>query len=383
MFVWWLSACSPSDEQKQTIAEPPTPVEDSTTNLADVVDTATFQLTDSTISLRRSQFPNPGGKVINVMVTGVDSRLGDYGAHADANHLVRCFIDSGMVEIISIPRDTYADAGFEDSTGLNKLANVRAVKGRTAYLKAVSEITGVSPIHHWVEFGFSQAIGLLELLGYKDNASSALHVLRSRQAYRAGDFQRSFNQGRFIRAALLKQVPKGTDLVQSLMLRAGLMMVETDVSYGTASELINGLASHGFSGEESRAWVRIEPPVVLHVQAVDFDSANIGQLDKEISRRVAPLLKDSNRVTANKYENRLASLLTRADSSRRSADVIRLLRRPYEQRAWLQITNKQRRIEFRDRLCSRLEQAYVKIGRQKDADQVRTYLDEERKAFGY
>ena len=113
---------------------------------ADGIDTVSFHVTDSTVTLKSSGFPAPLGRVINVMITGVDSRLGDPMGHADANHLVRFFVDSGCVEIISIPRDTPSDAGFEDTTGLNKLTNVRANRGRATYLKAICEIAGVQKI---------------------------------------------------------------------------------------------------------------------------------------------------------------------------------------------------------------------------------------------
>jgi len=147
------------------------------------IDTTAFVINDSSVTLKNQNFPLPQGRVINIMVTGIDSRLGDNMAHADANHVLRFFLDSGLVEIISIPRDTPADAGFDDTTGFNRLTNVRANRGRRTYLNTVSKIAGISSIDYYVEFGFSQAIGLLELLGYKDNASSTLRVLRSRQAY--------------------------------------------------------------------------------------------------------------------------------------------------------------------------------------------------------
>lgn len=362
----------PAEAPSETLSKNPSK------NSAASADDETFVVTDSTITLRNNDFPKPKGRVINIMVTGVDSRLGDNTMHADANHLVRFFLDSGCVEIISIPRDTYADAGFDDTTNLNKLTNVRANRGRNTYHKAISEITGVSPIHHWVEFGFSQAIGLLEILGYKENAPSTLRVLRSRQAYSAGDYQRVYNQGQFIRQAMLRNVKHADDMLGDLALRAALMIVDTDMSYDQCSTLLEALVAGGFSDDASRIWVRLAPSMITRMQTFSFDSANIVALNKQIEHRIKKLGLDSVKITEETYEARLNKLITNAeaDTAKRPRNVIHALRRPFEQRAWLQIHDRQRRAQYCDRLCVALEKSYRKTKQQQSADRVRAYVNE-------
>ena len=63
---------------------------------------------DTTVDIDDIEYPMPSGRVISVLITGIDSRLGEKTARADANHLVRFFLDSGCVEVISVPRSTYA-----------------------------------------------------------------------------------------------------------------------------------------------------------------------------------------------------------------------------------------------------------------------------------
>lgn len=340
------------------------------------IDTTTFVISDSTVTLKQQNFPQPRGRVINVMVTGVDSRLGDPMGHADANHVMRFFLDSGAVEIISIPRDTYADAGFDDTTGLNKLTNVRANRGRSTYLKAVCEIAGVPSIDYYVEFGFSQAIGLLEILGYRDNASSTLRVLRSRQAYSSGDFQRVYNQGQFIRQALRKNVKKTDGLFGSLALRAALMLVETNMSYDNARSLLDTLNGHGFTGAEGQIWVRLKPAMIAKFKVYEFDTANVSAIDHQMSSKMHRLGLDSVKITQETYETRLSNLIQKAvlDSAKSPGSVIRLLRRPYEQRAWLQVTNKERRRNYRDRVCTLLVTAYSRTKNVVAAKRIEEYL---------
>lgn len=340
------------------------------------IDTTTFSVTDSTVTLKQQAYPKPSGQVINVVVTGLDSRLGDPMGHADANHVLRFFLDSGMIEVISIPRDTEYDAGFDDTTGLNRLTNVRANRGRNAYHRAIQEIAGISKVDFYIEFGFSQAIGLLELVGYRDNASATLRVLRSRQAYRSGDFQRSYNQGQFIRQIMLKHFEKTEGLFGDLALRAALALVDTDLTYAKCSEIIDALRASGFGNNQAKSWVRLKPAVIARFTVYDFDAANVDGINQTIDKRIKRIGGDSITINEQTYEAKLSRLLQKAsaDSVKSPTGVIRLLRRSYEQRAWLQISDRQKRRVYRDRLCGLLVSAYDRTKQPKTAESIRQFM---------
>lgn len=386
--TYCMSACSGGDaqdpvEQQQfqasaaaDTAKPPTALN------ADGIDTTAFTVTDSTVQLKSDAFPRPAGRVVNIMVTGVDARLGSNTLHADANHLVRFFLDSGCVEIISIPRDTKADAGFEDSTGLNRLTNVRANRSRESYHKAIVEITGVTKIDHWVEFGFSQAIGLLELLGYRDNASSTLRVLRSRQAYASGDFQRSYNQGQFMRQIMLRHFQNTDGIVGDIAIRAALALVETDLTYDRVSFILDEMRAHGFGTSPDRAWVRLKPSVIAKFKVYDFNKENVNQIDAMISQKITRLGLDSVPVTTETYERRLHRIIegAAADSAKAPQRVISKLRRPYEQRAWLQVPDRIQRKRHRDRLAGLLISAYQRTKNPTAAERIQRYVELEDSA---
>jgi anionic cell wall polymer biosynthesis LytR-Cps2A-Psr (LCP) family protein len=351
--------------------------------LRHTIDTTTFVVTDSTVTLRDQSYLRPGGRVVNIVITGLDSRLGDPMGHADANHVMRLFLDSGMVEIISIPRDTEADAGFDDTTGFNRLTNVRANRGRNTYHRAIEEITGIGRVDHYIEFGFSQAIGLLELLGYRDNASSALRVLRSRQAYRSGDFQRSYNQGQFIRQVVRKHFDKTEGLVGDLALRAALSLVDTDLTYDRLNSLISSLREGGFDTDERRSWVRLKPTIIARFTVYDFDAQNVSAIDREIDQRIKRLGVDTMSGGVASYERKLASLIQRAaaDSAKAPADVIRTLRRSYEQRAWLQVVDRDKRTAYRNQLCALLIASYERTRQPKQAAAIRAWLELDDQVF--
>jgi anionic cell wall polymer biosynthesis LytR-Cps2A-Psr (LCP) family protein len=340
-------------------------------------------LTDSTILGIRKDFPMPSGRVVNVLITGIDSRLGQKSARADANHIVRFFLDSGCIEIISIPRGTFAMIRKGDTSGGNIIANVRSIFGQERYIREITKIAKVKSIDYYIEFGFSQAMGIIELLGYKDNAASTLRVLRSRKAFTTGDHQRSYNQGQFIRQAILKVFDQTDALVGKVGIRAALALANTNLSYDATNYLLDEVRKHGFSsmGHE-RIWVRMKPNYLSQMKHLNFDSANVEQLESGIEKRVKGML-EGDRKTPEGYAKRLQNLVKKAavDSAKNPARVINSLVFPFQQKAWMQVKDKQERVHLRNRICTLLIDAFNRTNKTVDAKTVQDYLQLEQEAY--
>jgi len=338
---------------------------------------------DSTILGIRKEFPMPNGRVVNVLITGIDSRLGEKSARADANHVVRFFLDSGCIEIISIPRGTFAMIRKGDTSGGNIIANVRSIFGQERYIREITKIAKVKSIDYYIEFGFSQAMGIIELLGYKDNAASTLRVLRSRKAFTTGDHQRSYNQGQFIRQAILKVFDQTDDLIGKVGIRAALALANTNLSYDATNYLLEEVRKHGFSsmGHE-RIWVRMKPNYLSQMKHLNFDSANVEQLESGIEKRVKGML-EGDRKTPEGYAKRLQNLVKKAavDSAKNPARVINALAFPFQQKAWMQVKDKQERVQLRNRICTLLIDAFNKTNKTVDAKTVQDYLKLEQEAY--
>ena len=346
-------------------------------------DSTVQPLTDSTILGIRKEFPMPSGRVVNVLITGIDSRLGQKSARADANHIVRFFLDSGCIEIISIPRGTFAMIRKGDTSGGNIIANVRSIFGQERYIREVTKIAKVKSIDYYIEFGFSQAMGIIELLGYKDNAASTLRVLRSRKAFATGDHQRSYNQGQFIRQAILKVFDQTDDLVGKVGIRAALALANTNLSYDATNYLLDEVRKHGFSsmGHE-RIWVRMKPNYLSQMKHLNFDSANVEQLESGIEKRVKGML-EGDRKTPEGYAKRLQNLVKKAavDSAKNPARVINALAFPFQQKAWMQVKDKKERVQLRNRICTLLIDAFNRTNKTVDAKTVQDYLQLEQEAY--
>jgi len=158
-------------------------------------------------------------------------------------------------------------------------------------------------------------------------------------------------------------------------LRAALLLVETNLSYDNARALLDSLKANGFTGAEDQVWVRLKPSMIAKLKVYEFDTANVNTIDKQMSHKMHRMHLDSVLITQETYENRLSSLVTKAvrDSAKAPASVIRHLQRPYEQRAWLQVTNLERRHQYRDRVCALLVSAYKRTKNVEAAKRVEEY----------
>lgn len=322
------------------------------------------------------------GKTVTICITGVDSRLGVSQRHADANHVLKIWLDKGVIDIYSVPRGTPVNAGFSSKT-LNYLANLRSNKGRDAYLRKMEEITGCGHIDYWMELGFSQAMGVMEMLGFQDNAKTALRVIRSRKAFATGDYQRCYNQGQFIRQMILRHFGKSTGFMGGVALRSALNLVETNLKFDVAKDIIAQLEKSGFPKGDNSVSVKVRPKYTPQIQNIDlWDDASISLMNSRLENKLSKggyighgkkpaFVEDS-------YEKKLVTLINRAEKSVQKSPKtsISLLRRIYEQRSWIQITDKRQRQIYFERICKTLIDAYERSGFVIEADNVKYFYEQ-------
>lgn len=325
------------------------------------------------------------GRRINICVTGVDSRMGDRFVHADANHVLSILVDKGEIEITSIPRDTYADAGQPDTTNQNILAVLRPARGRKAYLRRVAQIAELDSIHFYMEFGFSQAIGIIEWLGY-ENSKQTLQVLRSRKVLGGGDWQRTYNQGKFMKQAILKSFNNYGGLFGDLVLMGGLSLVETNLNTGTVNAILKKLKANDF-GQSEDITLRIRPEFNYEFKNFDFNDKTVMS---QLQSKVEGYSNKKNGVTDPKNSvdtlvisklDRAIRVATKSDSTGRNTETINSLKTIFQQKAWMQITNKKARHRYRERIKDLLVSAYTKKKEPENAEKIVRIVDQESNLF--
>ena len=311
--------------------------------------------------------PFIGGRLINIVLIGIDSRLNVTDARADAIHLFTINPDSGVIEIMSIPRDTYCDLGYPDTTSFNIMANARAV-GYPGFMRRVGELTKRGQVKYYLEVGFSQAMGVLEILGYKDPVST-LKFLRTRKSLPGGDVQRSHNQASFLRQNLVTKFDLLTGAMGDLILSAGLNFVSTNLTKDYCKGLIYALQQRGFPSHRTDAVrLRMLPQYKIRLKEMNADSLTVAQTIQRTKR----ILNEDDAPVVN-----VTAYLRRANrqaimDSAKPAQVVRKLHRLADQHSWLQIQDIPARNGIRDTLLTLLERAYRKLGQVQKAEDVVT-----------
>lgn len=353
--------------------------------LSEPVEELTYKIDNAAGNERTPVF---NGKRINIAVTGLDGRIGQISRLADANHVVSILVETGEIEITSVPRDTHCDLGFEvDSTtglDLNKLTYSRAKKGRKQYHEELAKIARIDKIHYWVEFGFSQAMAMIEFLGFKDPVST-LQVLRNRKGLGGDDYQRCYSQGQFIRQAILSHFDKFSGTFGGVLARAGLLLVETNLTGDEIVKIIENLERAGFPKSAASVVVLVRPPIHIDYKAYDFDDATVANLVKKIENfnksRFDKGIEEAQPITdvTEKLNRVIQSVM--ADTAQNPNRVISTLSPYFEQRAWFQVKDKGDREKIRTQIAELLIAAYNKRNRQTEVDKIKEIIDAENKIF--
>jgi hypothetical protein len=156
-------------------------------------------------------------------------------------------------------------------------------------------------------------------------------------------------------------------------------MVDTDLDLETVQALIYTLKKHDALDTEH---FRIELlPHAAYSALEDIATPEPDQVDSVVNRlvrRTGDMIDDLGRY--DPYP-RLDEVVSRAEAQRKPKGVIAVIQPVYEQKAWLQVQERPRRREIRNRVERLLVNAYTELNQPEKATAVRQYMVEERKAF--
>jgi len=314
---------------------------------------------------------------VNILVTGLDCRLGQNDNHADAIHLFTIFPEKGTIEITSVPRDTkcFIDSTFADS--LSHFSNARSKLGRKGYIHTAEVFLNKGKIDYWVELNFSTVMGILQLLGYKDPAT-ALQFLRHRKSFGMGDVQRSHNQAVFMKQVIIKYFDIMTGMSGDFLLTAGLGMIETNMTKEVCEGLLYKLKEKGFPRDGDPIALNMEPSWGKKFEDVTINPDNV-------DTTVAALLENTYQVGYSGRPDPVAIIESRiaraTKDSSKSYEVIHDLEPIANQHGWLQVTDLEQRDSIRGHIVRLLCPAYIRMHKTEKAAALQTAIANENKLF--
>jgi len=194
--------------------------------------------------------PEPEGRVINVLLLGLDENGGR--GRADTIMLLSVKEKTGQVAVVSIPRDARVEI---PGRGPDKLNHAMAYNGEIVLMKqTVEQLFGV-PVHHYVSTDFGGFAKIIDLLGgvtidvekrmihssvnrppidlypglQRLNGSQALGYVRYR-GDAAGDFGRMQRQQKFLKAVAAEALQVQSLFKLPRLLEEAASHVRTDLS---------------------------------------------------------------------------------------------------------------------------------------------------------
>jgi hypothetical protein len=297
---------------------------------------------------------------MDILLIGLDSRLGHRRGRADALHLLTLDFDAPRFLITSIPRGTHSPLGYRNAAS-NIIANVRAARGRTELQRRIARLCGRDSVPYYVEVGFSDAYGILELIGSGDPAA-ALQALRRRKGYQYGDHDRCYNQGCFVRTAMLRMLPLLEGATGDLLLRAGLELMRTNLTLEQCRGIVYLLNDAGVPDSPELVDVTLRSPFRHRIERRGPDPS-ITFRTTEPARVQAGAPSDRGGEVPGRAETRIRRALSEA--ARRVDDdraVRTLLWTMFSQHAWMQMPRGAARRELRDSLATVLGAACMRLG---------------------
>ena len=208
------------------------------------------------------------------LVIGSDARPGQVltNTRSDSIHIVGVNPRLGRVSVLGIPRDSWVPI---PGAGTNRINAALAAGGPELLVRTVEQLTGI-PIDAYVLTGFEGFMQLVHAVGglqvripypiddtnarahFKRGmqhltGQDALAFSRARHDVPAGDFSRSFNQGRVIIAALAelrRQIAKGSTAALIPWVVAGGQILRSNLSLSDMFELL--LAASAFDPSKVR-----------------------------------------------------------------------------------------------------------------------------------
>ncbi|HBR80765.1 MAG: Cell envelope-related transcriptional attenuator [Candidatus Uhrbacteria bacterium GW2011_GWE2_45_35] len=267
--------------------------------------------------------------IVRILFIGLDSRSGSAVGHCDAIQFVEIDKNKETVNITAVPRGTYSPLpGSGHLPSDYYVSNACEIGGLDYGIEQIEKILG-QKADYVAMIGFSEALGVFRLL--KLPTTETLQWLRLRQSYAIGEPQRAHNHSTFLKQLLVKFVPDNTSSFDVAWEYLLYQLVETDLSFGQAQEIITELSAMNLSEQPEKIILSMKPAYLVF--DISYDPEH---LEDYLSARLDPV---SDRIPEGAYTG-----ISEPEAQQKLMDLINagledteFVKLAFEQKIWLQL----------------------------------------------
>ncbi|OGF30872.1 hypothetical protein A2223_04615 [Candidatus Falkowbacteria bacterium RIFOXYA2_FULL_35_8] len=297
------------------------------------------ELVDNLIQQRRlnteTSEADPFGPddIVNVLLIGLDSRLGQTNGHCDAIQLISINRKNNSISITAVPRGTYTPlpgTGYKPTDYY--VSNSCGLIGLDYGVNQIERIIG-QKADFLVLVNFSTTMGILRALNLP--TTETLQWLRNRQTYAIGEPQRARNHSNFLKKILTDYTSdqSKTDAVWQYLI---FKMLKTDLSFDQALIITKTVSSMDLAHNSSKIKLFMKPE--HNVVDITYDPEKIADQLSALNRLI-------NRLPAGDYSgetetNYQLHLLQEIEANMKNYDFIVWA---FQNNLWLQIEDSETR----------------------------------------
>lgn len=284
------------------------------------------------------QDPFGEDNVTNVLLVGIDKRVGQTEGHCDAIQMIQIDREANTVDITAVPRGTYSPLPYgKATTSTDYYVSKSCELGGLEYGIAQIEKIARQDADYVVVVGFSEALGLFRAL--KLPTTETLQWLRHRQGYQIGEPQRARNHSTFIKTMMTRYIPtefSGTDRV---LHQIAHKTVQTDLSFAQTQTILDELSAMDLASNPDAISLHMRP--AYSVQDIPFNENEIGEHVKSLIEPIKGWIPE-HAYTGTQQSEIEAQLVQTIHDNQNDAEFVSWA---YENNLWLQIEADQTREE--------------------------------------
>lgn len=282
---------------------------------------------------------NPFGDddLVNILLIGLDSRVGETIGHCDAIQLITIDRKNKSVKITAVPRGTYSPLppGKGSTSSDYYVSNACGLGGLDYGIKQIEKILG-QKADYLVVVGFSEALGVLRNLNLP--AISTLRWLRQRQIYAIGEPQRARDHSEFLKYLLINHVPLEPTRADTIWQYVIYKTVQTTLSFADVKALFSELSLMDLPNNQNRIQLAMRPSYA--VQNIEYSPENIDEFLNKKLETVKKYLStdDYSDASVDEIQEKLMFVI---EEKKDDPDFIIWA---FNNNVWLQIEDKEKRL---------------------------------------